>query len=1105
MELTDMKSIKERFKNKINQHMNSGKAFFCGIKEFMYGILLTCIMKQKFNLMQFKYDISAHKGIITAIVMMLITPVIYAQDTLTVEGIVLAKPNQPVSEVTVSVEGSAALPAVTDESGKFTINAKTGNDWIIISPTGNYKTKRVFLNNRDYLTIFLTPMDVSSGYDELTILNQPRDKRNIVSSYSDLSVSTIHHTPSLSVDEFMQGKIPGMNVINRSGLPGSGAVTNIRGVNSMNTSNQPLFVVDGIPLNQHGVMSSNLDGYAYNPLLRINPLDISKISVVKDPAVTAAYGSKGSNGVVFIETLDPSVTQTSIEFDFRGGYSLTPPNLIPQLNAQQHKTLMSEVLFTSPMLEENIRENYPALFLTPDEEGYIDYQHNTNWQEIIYDESYFTNINVKVKGGDEIARYGLSFGYYNSNGIIETTNYQGYNLRFVSRLNVFKWLKMDAGVSLNYNNSELKEAATVDETSPIMTSLAKSPLLNPYQYDIEGREISIISNVDELGVSNPLAVIENYSAANNNYNFISTLNLESDFSSAFSINSSFSISYDVMKEQLFMPNQGMELYYNQEAQNVANISNNTFNTFFNNTYLGFSKAFGNNHMLTSHTGMNVQTNSYEFDWGLTKNAHPNDQYRALQDGQNSLREIGGQNRTWNWISFYENLNYAYKDKYLVSASVSLDGSSRVGENAKNTMSVLNEPFGLFYGAGVGWRLSSEPFLKNISLLEELKLRVSYGKSGNDDIGEGSATNYYQNHKFRETVGLYPAVIPNDELTYETVSQMNTGIDIALWGSRVSANVDFFMSTTDDMLIFSPVDEYLGYSLRLENGGAMENQGWEVGTFFRIFDGYSFKWDVNAYISNIRTEVTKVQGDALVDEIAGGEIVNKVGAPANSFYGYLYEGVYSTNQEAQEAGLINDRGFEYSAGDAKFADISGPDGSPDGVINDLDKTIIGSSVPEYFGGLMSSFSFRNWKLSGYVQFISGNEVFNYVRYKNESMTGLENQSAKTLDRWQYAEQETDMPRALWNDPIGNSSFSSRWIEDGTYLRVKSISLSYKIPEQFLAFQNAEFYISANNIFTFSDYLGYDPEFAYSFSHSHRGIDYGQMPQPRQFIAGIKVGL
>jgi len=1028
-----------------------------------------------------------------------------AKDSILVKGLIVSGTNAPLSNITVSIEGSAQLPVITNESGEFSIKAKAGDNWLIITPASDYKTKRVFVNNRSELTVFLTPNDLTAGDDQLTILSQKRNNKDMVASYFNLKTSDTYKTSAYSVDEYMQGKVPGMNVIRREGAPCTGAVTFIRGINSINASNQPLYIIDGIPMEKAGLFGSNLEGFAYDPLLGVNLLDISNVVVVKDPAITAAYGSKGSNGVVLIQTLDPSATQTSIDVDFRMGFTQSPSNLLPQLNGDQHKTLANEVLFTSGMPEEVIKVKYPSLFLKKTDQRYIDYQHNTDWQDQIFSDAMFSNINVKVKGGDAIAKYGLSFGYTNSDGTVSNTGYDSYNLRFVGLLNIFKWLRMNTGVSLNYNTAEMKESAMVKETSPILSALAISPLLNPYQYDTDGNMLRKLREADEFGISNPAAIINTYNAKNTNYHFISSMGFEASLNKDMILNTNFGLTYNSLKEQIFMPNHGMAHYYNFEAHNVAKLTNNYLLSLYNNTYLSYKKVFNKVHNITSSTGLNVLTNKYQLDWGSTMNAHENDQYQALQDGTNNLRRIGGENIDWNWLSLYENLNYSFKDRYLVTSSISLDGSSQVGDHAINTVNIAGNPYGIFYSAGIGWRLSNEAFLQNVSWIDELKLRASYGKTGNNDIGASNASNYYRSIRFRETVGLYPATLSNDALSYETVTQLNFGIDLALWGSRLRTTLEVFNSTINDMMMYMPVKSYFGYSYRPENGEQMKNNGLEISAFVRIIDGKSFKWDIQGNFTKIRNEITELKTEQLVIPIKGGEVVNMIGETANSFFGYLFDGVYSSASEAQAANLMNDKFVKYQAGDARFVDISGPDGQPDGIINQYDKTIIGSSMPNLYGGIQNTFSYKKWSLNTYINFVSGNELYNYVRYRNEQMTGLQNQSTSVLSRWQYDGQQTSVPRALWNDPVGNAAFSSRWIEDGSYVRIQNISLSYHIPNKFFGFRNAEFYVSVNNAFTFSHYLGYDPEFATSYTLAEQGVDYGQNPQSRQFIFGIKLGL
>jgi TonB-linked SusC/RagA family outer membrane protein len=1046
------------------------------------------------------------KRTLLAVMLMLLSIFsIYAQNPVKIEGIILSPENKPVSNVSVSIEGSREMPAFTNEAGKFEVTVPDGDQWLVVAPASDYKRKRIYVGNRTTILIVVTPDDINGEEDESIILTQNVPMKSITASVSKLEIDDVRHNIVTSIDGYLQGRVAGMHVMNQSGIPGSGSANYLRGINSLNASTQPLYVVDGAIIESPGLFGSIINGYNYNPLLSINPLDISSATVLKDAVFEAVYGSKASNGLVMIQTLDPSATETSFEIDVRRGLSLKPDKLIPQLNALQHKTLVNELLYSSGMLEEDMVEMYPNLFLEPDDKRFIDYQHDTFWQNLIFEDASFTNFNIKVKGGDEIARYGLSFGYVSNAGILKNTSYDGYNLRFVSLVNIFTWLRMNATVSFNTNTSNLKESAMVKETSPILTSLAKSPMLNPYQYDNDGKETKMLADVDELGISNPLATIQNFEASSRNYHIITSLGFEADLAKNLFLRSTIGITYNMLKEKIFMPNKGMEMYYENEAHNVAKASANTFNGFTNNSMLIYNLKFDGGHEINSTSGMNIMTNKYQFDWGIAKNAHQNDEYRMLNNGVDNLREMGGENRNWNWLSVYEKISYSYQDKYLLSGSVSIDGSSRIGNNADNTLNLFGQPFGLFYSGGVGWLLSNESILQDISWIEELKLRLSAGRSGNDDIGETSAINYYRTLRYRESTGVIPATIPNYNLTYEFVDQLNAGLDVALWGNRVRFNFDLYKTTISNMLVYMPLDAYFGYDFRPENAGRMENRGWDANLFLRLINGRNFKWDINANLSKVENQILEIPNNKFITRVNDYELANIIGETVNSFYGYRFLGVYSTSAQANEAGLLNNKGIAYTGGDAIYEDISGPTGSPDGLINNYDKTVLGSPLPELFGGITTTFHYKNWSLSTFLNFVSGNDVFNFLRYKNESMTGFANQSITVLNRWQYEGQETDVPRAVWNDQIGNSVFSSRWIEDGSFIRIKNISLNYTIPHEFLAFKNAEFYVSVSNVFTFSNYLGYDPEFSYSYHLNQQGVDYGQTPQPRQFLVGIKLGL
>lgn len=1050
-----------------------------------------------------------YKGFIKRIgwslVLACLTLMAAGQEQMKVRGQIVNSSNEPLGNVSVTFEGSREAPSITDSTGWFELTVPSNDVWLNIAPVGVYKSKRIYLNRRSEIKVYLLREGMASNYDEVVYSTRGVQQRDLISNTYSISGDRFYENAAESFDQELHGRVAGLHQVGMSGLPGSATYMLIRGLNSINTTNQPMVIVDGIPLETPGVMGSVVDGYSNNPLSSIDPADISNLTLIKDGSAMSSFGLKGSNGMIIIETLKPVVTTTSIDFMFKTG--ITSMNTrIPQMSSENYSTFAKEVLSSSPINQEYYGDLYPGLFLLPSDEGYYRYNHNTNWQDEIFSDAWMQNAYISVKGGDAIARYGLSVGFLNQNGIVKNTNYNRFNTRFVGTFNIFSWLRMYVSANLMSSNSRYKESALVEETSPLLSALSKSPTLNPYAYDLDGNRLQKLDDIDELGVSNPTAVVNNYSALNSNYRFLTSFRMEGDINKYLKMNVLLGLNINDLKEAVFMPNLGMEYYFNDEAYNVAQALNDLLFTMYNDNYLTYSRLLNDIHFLRITGGVRWQTNDYQEDFGISMNSNENDQYTNIGTGDNKLNNVSGDNTRWNWLSNYYALSYTYRDKYLLDAAVSADFSSRVGTEAEDVLRINDLPFGIFYNVGAAWRLSSESFMSRFAAIEDLKLRVNYGTSGNDDIGNLNAFSYYRLKLYRETSGMVPGGYANDFLKFETVNHLTAGLELKLMENRLQFAGNYFMSTTEDMLIFEQLSSYMGYNIYPSNNASLDKNGYEVSLFSRLLQKNNFSIDLGVNFGHYESIITSIPDDQIITSIpGGGEIINRTGEPANSFYGYQFNGVFSTTAEAMEASLVNEKGIPFRAGDASFEDFSGPDGAPDGVINEYDKVILGSATPDFYGGLHLDLNYGRWNLGMFWQFVLGSENFNYLRYQNEQMTGISNQSIAVKDRWIYEGQETQVPRSLWDDPVGNSAFSSRWIEDGSYARLKEVTLSYTIPEAVGFFSNLTIFVTGSNLLTFTDYLSYDPEFSYSFDPKLQGIDYGLIPFGRRILAGVKFGL
>ena len=1050
-----------------------------------------------------------HIAGICLVIFLIFSKTILAQESgYTLHGCLKSIDGEPLKDVTISVMGSSESPSVSDEKGNYTIKVTSGEVWLSYQPIGKYIDRKIYLDNRKVLNVFFINKDLTSAYDIVLGEGQERNSQNVITAHQNITEKDMRFSGNSTIDQFFQTSLGGANVANMSGMPGVGTTIFLRGLNTINAASQPLYVVDGIPMERPGYYFSLLDGNNYNPLTSIDPMDVSYITAYKDPSYNSQYGFYGSNGVIEFRTINPDASKTTIDVKYRTGITLQP-EYQKQLESVEYKTLANELLFSSGMYQEDYIKAYPGLFYTSrDSLQYIPYSNNTNWQNEVFQNAMLQNFYFSIKGGDAIAKYGISFGYLTRQGLFKSSSYDKFNTRFVGTFNVIERIKMYLNVNLVNSNSKLQTSGIDEVRSPILAGLWKSPLLSPYAYDENGNQLTTTADVDELGVSNPLALSRGFEGLSSNTRFSISSKIVGELTKKLKLTTLIGVNYNSVNESTFSPDLGMEQYLNGEVYNETASSSNTYIGLHVNSFLSYFNELNNTgrHKLRANLGAKTTIDQFQSDFGKARNT-PSDDYTSLNLGVARLNQIGGNNVDYKWMSVYGNLNYSFKNKYLLDLKISSDASSSIGIDAISPFSIGDVPFELFYSAGASWRLSNENFMNNISLIEDLKLRASYGFTGSDGFDVLLSRPYYTTDHYNVLGVSVPGRSANTGLKSEKTGVLNFGFDLSLKGGRHQLSLDIYNSVTSDLLIFSRLPSFIGEDYYPLNSGKMRNRGAELSINSRLIAHKDFALDLGISIGANKNSVLELPEDKIVVSLPGaGEVAMKVGEEPNSFYGYKYKGVFSTTTESNSANLVNAKGIPFRAGDAIYEDISGKQGQPDGIINNYDKVKIGSPNPDLTGAFTTKITYKNLALKATTQFVLGQDVFNYVRYENEKMTNLNNQSIKTLQRWSYQGQQTEVPIATWNDPVGNSDFSSRWIEDGSYIRLKELTLSYSPTKQIIPFlRNVEAFITMTNVFTMTKYLGYDPEFSYSYNPLVQGIDYGLTPQSRSFSIGVNIGL
>ena len=1016
-----------------------------------------------------------------------------------ISGIVRdAKTGKPIPTAQIR-SVNYAVSATCNDSGLFKIKTASLFDVLSVSAL-DYGTREISLRGEDSVTVDLYPEVFGSPYKQVETLAGSVNN-SIVSQGID-DIDNISASPYLSIDNEIQAQLGGnIRAITRSGVSGIGASLFIRGLNSINANTQPLFIVDGAIWDNSYDEVSLHSGFYTNPLATIDVADIENITVVKDG--TSIYGSKAANGVIIINTKQPQSAVTKIYANAFTGIT-TRPISIPVMNASQFRIFASDII--SGSIDQDLRINTDFLDDDPSKTYYKKYHNNTNWDDEVYRSGVAQSYSLGVNGGDERALYAFSVGYTTEKGVVKETDLQRLNARFKADINFSN--KFNTQWIIGYTNLDrnLLDDGVNYLTSPSFLSMIKAPFLNPYQYTVNGYATSDFEDADNFDVGNPPAIINNSLNTNRQYRFNIDVTPEYKISPYLSFRNRFDYSLYNVRENFYRPKIGgaTVIFTNPSIISENEVRNQVSRniTLCNDAQLLYNRTYNNYHQVDAILGWRFLNNFYELGYGEGHNT-ANDRYLSLEDA--SIKSTSGLNNRYKMVSTYANINYAFKSKYLISAAFDMDASSRFGSETEGGVEFLGKKWAMFPAVNLAWVVSSERFMRNITFINRLKLRGGYGITGNDDVGFYVPVSYLVPKDFTgKAVGITIGNIANNEIQWETTRRVDGGIDLSLANERILLSVDCYNSVTKNLLMLKTLPDIAGLENYWHNSGELKNIGFEANADFKVLNLKTLRWELGLSAGHYKNKITSLPDRSFTTDVFNGQVLTAVGNPAAVFYGYKTKGVFATQADADNANLsiIDKSGnvIPFGAGDVYFEDVNS-----DHIIDDRDRQIIGNPNPIVYGSVTNMISFKNFTVGVLFTYSYGNDVYNYLRSQLESGSGLYNQSIAMLNRWRTEGQQTSVPKAVYGDPMGNSRFSDRWIEDGSFIKLKTLSIEYRVPIKVLFFESLNVWFSANNIFTLTNYLGRDPEFSPSNSVFTQGIDMGLLPNTQSYFLGIKLNL
>ncbi|AWG23237.1 hypothetical protein FFWV33_17740 [Flavobacterium faecale] len=1018
--------------------------------------------------------------------------------TKTIQGVVTDQARLPLPGVNVSVKGTPT-GVVTNSDGSFVLDKVPANGRIIFSFIG-FTSKEVAVDNKKTINVSL--VEDTNNLEEVVVVGYGSvKKKDVTGAVSTVSAKSIKDQPFTGLDQALQGKVSGVTITQNSGTPGGGVSIRIRGIASL-SGNEPLYVVDGVPING----GDNNDSFSYSSLggasgqtkssalTSINPSDIESMDILKDASATAIYGSRGSNGVVLITTKKGKKGKSVISYEtYTGVQQVT--KFLDVLNLQDFAKYRANV-------SNELGQQVPYEFQNPEILG-----QGTNWQKEIFRNAQMQNHQLTISGGKDNTRYYTSMNYFEQDGIVINSGFKRYSMRLNIDTKVNEWFKI--GNNLTLSNTKQKIAFNDTEDGVISTAVSQAPNI-PVRYS-DGTFGGPLEGFGNTAASNPVATAINKGNNLDKYKIVGSLFGEISFTKDLTFKSVLGYDFNTTNGSVFYP----DITIGTTTTSSASVKQQNQSIFWTiQNYFTYSKSFGK-HSVVALLGQEAQESKYE---GLTgaRTGYLSNDITTLGLGDAKTATNDNYKGTNSLNSYFTRLNYSYNSKYMLTATLRSDSSSNFGEGYKT---------GYFPSFAAGWVISNESFFEGIKdVVNHAKFRAGYGEVGNQNIGS---------YKYGASIVSFPTSfgtgfaqqnIQNPTVQWETTKASNFGIEMGFFKDAIRLEVDYYKKVSSDFLFSEPVPAYLGTNpqqgnlglgAKVVNLGDIENKGWDVTLNTRNISNDNFNWNSSFIFSTFKNKLTSF-GDgnsAIFRNFQFNNTLTRtgVGSPVGQFYGYQVDGIYKSAQDIADSPTPDNAvGADGKVwiGDIKFKDING-----NGKIDAGDRTNIGSPIPKFTYSVINNISYKNLDMSIVFLGTQGNKIYNWTRKLTESLGGTggpyANQSTAVNNRFIAGVNEnTNIPRYVNGDPNGNGRVSDRFVEDGSYLRLQNLTVGYTLPESVISrtkfFSKLRVYMTGQNLFTITKYSGLDPAVG-SFSQDAllSGVDNGRYPVARVFTLGLNL--